>query len=187
MRPARSQSDTVGTLVLSFTLSMSMRVAPRWEVAMSDDDEAAMVRITGRVQGVGFRAWTREEAEELGLTGWSASSVSGTVRPARRSLARSDNRRRSRKSRSASGSPDDPADRPVSRFSAADPPGYPARSDGSCFGGGCDRKAIDFSSFKAHSESEVTSDRAPLFQRTIEMNPDSRSSTSSYRPVPPGL
>ncbi|MDQ0133197.1 acylphosphatase [Neorhizobium galegae] len=37
---------------------------------MSYDDEAAMVRITGRVQGVGFRAWTREEAEQLGLTGW---------------------------------------------------------------------------------------------------------------------
>lgn len=37
---------------------------------MSRDFEAAMVRIRGKVQGVGFRAWTYDEAARLGLTGW---------------------------------------------------------------------------------------------------------------------
>lgn len=46
---------------------------------MSDDDQAAMVRITGRVQGVGFRAWTRDEAERLGLTGWVRNDPDGSV------------------------------------------------------------------------------------------------------------
>ncbi|NCC24160.1 MAG: acylphosphatase [Deltaproteobacteria bacterium] len=26
--------------------------------------------VSGKVQGVGFRAWVREQAEALGLTGW---------------------------------------------------------------------------------------------------------------------
>ncbi|CAN7214865.1 acylphosphatase [Neorhizobium sp. LjRoot104] len=46
---------------------------------MPDREEAAMVRITGRVQGVGFRAWTCGEAEQLGLTGWVRNEPDGSV------------------------------------------------------------------------------------------------------------
>ena len=34
---------------------------------------------SGRVQGVFFRASTRDEARRLGLTGWAANMPSGTV------------------------------------------------------------------------------------------------------------
>ncbi len=37
---------------------------------MSDAAERMEVRITGRVQGVGFRWWARTRAEALGLGGW---------------------------------------------------------------------------------------------------------------------
>lgn len=32
--------------------------------------ERLTARVTGRVQGVGFRWWVRRQAEALGLTGW---------------------------------------------------------------------------------------------------------------------
>lgn len=36
-------------------------------------------RITGRVQGVAFRHWTKSRAQALGLTGWVRNDVSGAV------------------------------------------------------------------------------------------------------------
>ena len=37
------------------------------------------VRISGRVQGVGFRAWVRRTAAALGVSGWVRNSPSGDV------------------------------------------------------------------------------------------------------------
>ena len=40
---------------------------------------AAHITVHGRVQGVWFRAGTKEKAEELGLTGWVMNRPNGTV------------------------------------------------------------------------------------------------------------
>lgn len=40
---------------------------------------AVNLRITGRVQGVGYRAWFRAEAERLGLSGWVRNRLDGSV------------------------------------------------------------------------------------------------------------
>jgi acylphosphatase len=37
------------------------------------------LRISGHVQGVWYRAWTRENALELGLSGWVRNRQDGTV------------------------------------------------------------------------------------------------------------
>jgi len=46
---------------------------------MAQDRKAALVRITGRVQGVCFRVWTRDEAKRLGLAGWVRNERDGSV------------------------------------------------------------------------------------------------------------
>jgi len=50
------------------------------EMVVTDDRKAVLVRITGRVQGVGFRVWTRQQAQRLGLTGWVCNEDDGSVR-----------------------------------------------------------------------------------------------------------
>jgi acylphosphatase len=40
---------------------------------------ARRVRISGRVQGVFFRAWTRDEARSLGVFGWVRNCEDGSV------------------------------------------------------------------------------------------------------------
>jgi acylphosphatase len=42
--------------------------------------ESVAVRVTGRVQGVGFRAWTAAEARARGLSGWVRNDPDGAVR-----------------------------------------------------------------------------------------------------------
>ena len=39
----------------------------------------AKIRVNGKVQGVWFRAFTRDRATELGLTGWVQNETDGTV------------------------------------------------------------------------------------------------------------
>jgi acylphosphatase len=46
---------------------------------MPDGNKAVQVRITGRVQGVGFRDWTYKEASGLGLVGWVRNEGDGSV------------------------------------------------------------------------------------------------------------
>ena len=40
---------------------------------------ARQVRITGRVQGVFFRAWAQGHARELGISGWIRNCPDGSV------------------------------------------------------------------------------------------------------------
>ena len=43
------------------------------------NDRAVLVHITGRVQGVSFRAWAQREARRLGLNGWVRNERDGSV------------------------------------------------------------------------------------------------------------
>jgi acylphosphatase len=46
---------------------------------MAEEFKAFRVKITGRVQGVAFRAWTESEAAHLGLDGWVRNEPDGSV------------------------------------------------------------------------------------------------------------
>lgn len=46
---------------------------------MTISQDAFRVYITGGVQGVGYRAWTRGQALQLGLTGWVRNEADGSV------------------------------------------------------------------------------------------------------------
>jgi acylphosphatase len=40
---------------------------------------ARYIRVTGRVQGVFFRAWARDEAQTVGVSGWIRNCSDGSV------------------------------------------------------------------------------------------------------------
>src|SRR3546814_11005520 len=46
---------------------------------MTQDLKTVRVRVGGRVQGVGFRAWTRGDAERRGLAGYVRNEADGSV------------------------------------------------------------------------------------------------------------
>ena len=46
---------------------------------MSAGEKAVRLSIRGRVQGVAYRAWAKEQAEALGLRGWVRNRENGSV------------------------------------------------------------------------------------------------------------
>ncbi len=46
---------------------------------MQTGQRAVRARISGKVQGVSYRVWTRGEAVRLGLTGWVRNESDGSV------------------------------------------------------------------------------------------------------------
>ena len=47
---------------------------------MQNETTVTGVQVTGKVQGVGFRAWTQGEARARGLRGWVRNEADGSVR-----------------------------------------------------------------------------------------------------------
>jgi acylphosphatase len=48
-------------------------------VSAPESSTRLTVQVRGRVQGVGFRMWTRARATELGLVGWASNLPDGRV------------------------------------------------------------------------------------------------------------
>ena len=46
---------------------------------MSEDERALFVRAEGQVQGVSYRAFTQEQAAQLGIHGWVVNRDDGSV------------------------------------------------------------------------------------------------------------
>ena len=46
---------------------------------MIEENGRVLARVTGVVQGVGYRAWVRDEAARLGLAGWVRNERDGSV------------------------------------------------------------------------------------------------------------
>ncbi|RWP76105.1 MAG: acylphosphatase [Mesorhizobium sp.] len=46
---------------------------------MADRRREVLTRVYGDVQGVGFRAWARDQATSLGLAGWVRNEADGSV------------------------------------------------------------------------------------------------------------
>ena len=46
---------------------------------MNNRTRAVQARVYGKVQGVGYRIWTRSEATSLGLVGWVRNERDGSV------------------------------------------------------------------------------------------------------------
>ena len=53
---------------------------PSTGAGLDADRRRLDARVTGLVQGVGFRWWTVETADGLGLDGWVANELDGSVR-----------------------------------------------------------------------------------------------------------
>ena len=71
---------TVGTAA-RFPAAVRRRWHGSYDARMEDPaaDVRATVFVRGRVQGVGFRWWTRARALELGLSGWARNTADRRV------------------------------------------------------------------------------------------------------------